>query len=194
MQNEKIINGLRIDPQIFTYKFTCRCIGGECCIYGVYTDYKEHEKILYIKNEIKALMDETQSKNEKDWFEEPEKDDDFESGIAVGTNIINNKCAFLDKHGLCTLQKLGLAKGEHKWEYKPLYCVLFPLVIYHGTLTIDDEHIDRLTYCNKNPNNEQTIFDSCKEELKFLLGEEGFKELEIYKAEYMSNLKKEQLV
>ena len=33
----KKINGILIDPQIFTYKFICNC-PGECCYYGVYTD------------------------------------------------------------------------------------------------------------------------------------------------------------
>ncbi|NCS88114.1 MAG: DUF3109 family protein, partial [Ignavibacteria bacterium] len=58
----------------------------------------------------------------KDWFEAPETDEDFESGVAVGTNVINGKCTFLDKNGLCSLQKLALEEGAHKWEYKPLYC------------------------------------------------------------------------
>lgn len=194
MEDYKVINGLRIDPLIFTFRFTCRCIGGECCNYGVFTDYKEYEKIISVKDEVIELMDESQSKNVDDWFEPPEKDEDFESGVAVGTNVINNKCAFLDKHGLCTLQKLGLEKGVHKWTHKPLYCVLFPLVVFEGALTVDDEHIDRLTSCNRNSSSNNTIFDSCKEELKYLLGESGFSELEEYRDEYLSSLKAKELV
>lgn len=194
MENFKTINGLKIDPLIFTFKFTCRCMGGECCNYGVYMDYKEHEKILSIKDEIIALMDESQSKNVDEWFEVPEKDNDFESGIAVGTNIINDKCTFLDEHGLCTLQKLGLSKGMHKWAYKPIYCVLFPLTIYQGALTVDDEHIDRLNSCNRYANEGLTIFDSCKEELKYFLGDSGFAELEKYREEYLNSLQSKELV
>ena len=190
----RTINGLKIDPLIFTFKFTCRCIGGECCQYGVYADFKEYEKILSVKDEIVELMDESQTKNVDDWFEAPEKDDDFESGIAVGTNIINDKCTFLDKHGLCTLQRLGLLKGVHKWTYKPIYCVLFPLTIYQGALTVDDEHIDRLNSCNKYANESHTIFDSCREELKFLLGEDGLSELEQYRDEYLTSSKSKELV
>lgn len=186
---EKYINGIKIDPIIFTFKFSCSCIGGECCIYGVYTDLKECEKILSIKDAIIEIMDETQSKNINDWFELPEKDDDFESGVAIGTNIVNKKCAFLDKSGLCTLQKLALAQGRHKWEYKPIFCVLFPLTIYQGTLTVDDEHIDRLNTCNKYAHENYTLFDSCKEELRFFFGEQGFAELEKYREEYLNNLK-----
>ena len=180
----KEINGIFIDPQIFTFKFACKC-AGECCNYGVYTDLKEHEMILGIKDKIIPLLDETQSKDIEDWFEEPEEDEDFESGIAVGTELVNDKCSFLDKNGLCTLQKLALMEGEYKWKYKPIYCVLFPLTIFEGSLTIDDEHIDRLKTCNVNPVIETSIYDACKEELLHFFGEENFAELENYKNEYL---------
>lgn len=184
---ELYINGIKIDPNIFTFKFGCRC-NGECCHYGVYTDLKEHENILAIKDKIIPLMDETQSKNISDWFEPAEEDDDFESGVAVGTEIVNEKCAFLDKNGLCVLQRLALEEGKHKWKYKPIYCVLFPLTIYQNTLTIDDEHIDRLSYCNKFPISDSSIFDACKEELEFFFGIEGFEELLRYKEEVLSQV------
>lgn len=184
---ELYIKGIKIDPNIFTFKFGCRC-NGECCHYGVYTDLKEHENILAIKDKIIPLMDETQSKNISDWFEPAEEDDDFESGVAVGTEIVNNKCAFLDKNGLCVLQRLAMDEGEHKWKYKPIYCVLFPLTIYQNTLTIDDEHIHRLSYCNKFPISDTSIFDACREELEFFFGEEGFKELLQYKEEILSQV------
>jgi Fe-S-cluster containining protein len=172
----KTVNGIKIDPNIFTFKFDCNC-KGECCYYGVYTDFNEYKKIISLVDDIIPLMDDTQSFNVKDWFEEPEKDEDFQSGIAVGTEIINGKCAFLDKDGLCVLQKLANIHKVHKWSYKPKYCILFPLTIYENTLTIDDEHIDRLKTCNKNLNVTTSIFDYCQEELKYIFGVEGFNEL-----------------
>jgi Fe-S-cluster containining protein len=181
----KEINGVYIDPQIFTFTFSCKC-GGECCNYGVYTDLKEHEYILSIKDKIIPLLDETQSKNINDWFEEPEEDEDFDSGVAVGTEIINGKCTFLDKNGLCTLQKLAMNEGAHKWKYKPIYCVLFPLTIFEGALTIDDEHIDRLRTCNNHSIKETSIFEACREELIHFFGQDKFIELENYKNEYLS--------
>lgn len=184
---EKYINGIKIDPSIFTFKFTCKC-GGECCLYGVFMDLKEAERIASIKDKVIGLMDETQSKDPKDWFETPEKDEDFESGIAVGTEIVNKKCSFLDKNGLCVLQRLADEEGKHKWEYKPMYCILFPLTIYENTLIIDDEHIDRLSSCNVNPIEEMSIFDACKEELRYIFGEENFAELEKYRDEYLSEI------
>ncbi len=183
----KKINGLYIDPKIFTYSFSCKC-SGECCYYGVYTDLKEHDKILEIKDRILPFFDESQSKDLTKWFEPPEEDEDFESGVAVGTEVINNKCSFLDKEGLCVLQKLAIQEGKHAWEYKPMYCVLFPLTIYEGALTIDDEHIDRLKTCNVEASNKKSIFDSCREELQYFFGNEKFAELEKYKNEYLSDL------
>ena len=183
----KKINGLYIDPKIFTYKFSCKC-SGECCYYGVYTDLKEHDKILEIKDKILPFFDETQSKDLTKWFEPPEDDEDFESGVAVGTEVINGKCTFLDKEGLCALQKLAILEGVHEWKYKPLYCILFPLTIYEGALTIDDEHIDRLKTCNVEPNNNKSIFDACREELIYFLGDKDFAELKKYREEYLNEI------
>jgi Fe-S-cluster containining protein len=183
----KEINGIKIDPAIFTFNFSCRC-GGECCNYGVYTDYKEYESILAIKDKIIPMLDESQPKDINLWFEAPEKDEDFESGMAVGTELYNGKCVFLDKNGLCTLQKLANSEGEHKWKYKPIYCILFPLTIYEGALTIDDDHINRLRTCNKNKPG-TTIFEACTEELIRFLGEKGYAELVEYREEYLNSLK-----
>lgn len=182
---EKRINNLKIDPRIFTLKFGCRC-NGECCYFGVYTDLKEHETIMAIKDKIIDAMDDTQTKNTKDWFEIPQKDEDFASGFAVGTELYKGKCVFLDKAGLCTLQKLAVAERKHKWAYKPTYCILFPFTVYEETFTIDDEHIERLSHCNKYPHDDATIYESCVEELRHFFGEEGFKQLEEFRMEYIS--------
>lgn len=190
---EKMINGMYIDPLIFTQKFVKTCdvciCSGECCYYGVYTDKSEHELIMSLKDRIIKSMDDSQTKDVEKWFEDPEPDDDFPSGIAVGTEVYNGKCVFLDRQGYCTLQKIAMEDGEFKWKYKPLYCILFPLVIFEGVLTVDDEHLDRMHYCNKPVNQISTVFDCCKNELKHVLGEEGFKELETYREEFFSKSK-----
>ena len=182
----KEINGIKIDPKIFSFSFSCKC-NGECCYYGVYTDLKEHDTILSIKDKIQELMDDSQTKDITKWFEPPEDDEDFESGVAVGTELFNDKCSFLDKDGLCTLQKLANKEGAYKWKYKPLYCILFPLTIYEGALTIDDDHINRLKICNKFPKEETSIFEACREELIYFFGEDGFAELDNYRKEYLDS-------
>ncbi len=191
---EKKINRLFIDPIIFTEKFVQCCDAnvcfGECCYYGVYADYKEYEAILQMKDKIIKMMDDSQTKDVSNWFEKPEKDNDFESGIAIGTEIYNGKCVFLDKLGFCTLQKIAMDETENWWKYKPLYCILFPLVICEGALTIDDGHMNSMHYCSKMENQSSTIYDSCKEEIKYLLGEEGFKEIEKYRIEFLTKQNK----
>lgn len=189
---EKKINGYYIDPAIFTFKFVKACdvciCSGECCYYGVYTDLKEYDLIMKIKDRLIKSMDHSQTTDTKKWFEQPEEDEDFESGVAVGTELHNGKCVFLDRQGFCTLQKIAMEDGEFKWKYKPLYCILFPLVIYEGAVTIDDEHLDRMHYCNKPENQDSTIFDCCTEELEYLLGKDGYKELCSYREEYLNSL------
>ena len=182
----KEINGIKIDPKIFSFSFSCKC-NGECCYYGVYTDLKEHDTILSIKDKIQELMDDSQTKDITKWFEPPEDDEDFESGVAVGTELFNDKCSFLDKDGLCTLQKLANKEGAYKWKYKPLYCILFPLTIYEGALTIDDDHINRLKICNKFTKEETSIFEACREELIYFFGEDGFAELDNYRKGYLDS-------
>ncbi|MEW6508108.1 MAG: DUF3109 family protein [Bacteroidota bacterium] len=199
MQNkfEKKINGLYIDPQIFTAKFVKACDArnccGECCYYGVYTDKKEYEKIISMKDRIIRAMDDSQIKDPSKWFEEPEVDPDFESGIAVGTEIYNGKCVFLDKQGYCTLQKMAVEEREFKWKYKPLYCILFPLVIFEGALTIDDEHIERMHYCSVKQNQKVSFFEHSRDEIRFLLGEKGFEELLQYRDEILNSIKEEKI-
>jgi hypothetical protein len=185
-ENSIIVNNIKIDPIIFTFKFQCKCTG-ECCHYGVYTDLKEYKTILESKDRIIPLMDETQDKDFNNWFEEPEEDEDFESGVAVGTCIHNNKCVFLDKDGLCVLQRLALKEGVDQWKYKPHYCILFPFTIYENILTIDDEHLERLKTCNNQEHQHIFLFDHCQDELKHLFGESGYLELEKYRKEYLKN-------
>ncbi|MFI5237868.1 MAG: DUF3109 family protein [Ignavibacteriales bacterium] len=183
----KKINGILIDPLIFTYKSYCSCVG-DCCYHGVYTDYKEYQYILSIQDKIKEIMDETQSRDVESWFEAPQKDDDFESGIAVGTEVINGKCTFLDKNGLCSLQKLALKEGEFKWKHKPLYCVLFPLTVFEGVLSIDTEDNGEIPYCKNGSKTGLTFYEAYTEELKHLFGDDGFLELENYREEYLKEI------
>jgi hypothetical protein len=189
---EKKIGKYYIDPSIFTFEFVNCCdvsiCGGECCYYGVYTDYKEYETILSVKDRIIQSMDDSQTKDINKWFEPPEEDEDFDSGKAVGTEVYNRKCVFLDKQGYCTLQKIAIEDGEFKWKYKPLYCILFPLVIYNGAIMVDTDHLKRLHYCSIKKNQVSTIFECCRNELKHLLGEEGFAELEDYRTEYLNEI------
>lgn len=189
---EKVIKGIKIDPKIFTRPFIRGCdiaiCSGECCRWGVYVDKYEMEAILENKDLVKKYMDETQTQDETKWFEPLEEDSDFASGYCAGTELYNDKCVFLDKRGYCTLQKMAMAENEYKWKYKPIYCVLFPLMVFEGVLCIDEEHLERQSYCSKAINQTSTVFEACKEEIIHLLGQDGYEELCQYKAEYEKSL------
>jgi hypothetical protein len=184
-----IINGLKIDPKIFTRKFVQCCdiskCCGVCCSTGVYADKLEYENILSIKDRIIDSMDETQPKNEDAWFSEPISDIDFPSGIKIGINHSNAKCVFQDKNAVCTIQKLSKELTGDPWKYKPYYCIIFPLVDEDKTLTIDNYHLKRIKYCGLKEEYTSTIFEACRCELEYALGSDGLEKLVDYYEQFI---------
>ena len=191
------INGMKIDPVIFTQGFVPGCnisiCSGQCCNWGVYMDRDFEPVIMKFENQIKDVMDEHQLKDTSKWFEkELEEDTDFPSGYAIGTELYINsqgitQCVFKDKRGYCSLQVMAVENGLHKWEIKPKYCIMYPLTIIDNVLTVDNDHSERLDYCgiHKKENYTQTVFDAMTEEIKFIIGADGYDFLnEHYKKNY----------
>lgn len=197
--NEFIVyNELKIDPVIFTQGFVPGCnVGicdGQCCDWGVYMDKEFQSVIMKYENEIKEVMDEFQFKDSQKWFEkELEEDSDFPSGYAVGTEMYINsrgttQCVFKDKNNFCSLQVMALKKQKHKWEIKPMYCILYPLTIVGNVLTYDNHHSKRLDYCGMHhPENfTQSVFEAMSEEIKYVIGQDAFDFMNDY---FMKNFK-----
>jgi hypothetical protein len=152
----------------------CRC-SSTCCSGGVYVDRSERDVILAHRDVIAKEMDETQDPNPAKWFEAEEMDDpDFPSGKCVGTEVVNDKCVFLDKAGRCAIQLAAVNKGLHKWALKPLFCVLFPIEITNGVVGFDDMLQEQESCCSVQPEFEIPFFEGCREELEHLVGKEGF--------------------
>lgn len=152
----------------------CNCTS-QCCEGGVWLDLKERDIILGQKDLIKHQMDETQSTDEHSWFDDEVMDDgDFPSGKAASTQVINDKCAFLDKLGRCSIQVAAVAAGEHKWKWKPLYCILFPVEVGGNVVSFDPMLQGDETCCTISAEFETPLFVACKEELTHLLGEDGY--------------------
>lgn len=190
-------NGMKIDPVIFEQGFVKGCdmsvCSGQCCNWGVYMDRDFQPLIMKYESEIINVMDEFQPKDCSKWFEnELEEDSDYPSGYAIGTELYVNsngttQCVFKDKNHFCSLQVMAMGKGIHKWEIKPKYCIMYPMTIVDNVLTCDIEHSERLDYCgaSHHENFTQTVFEAMTEEIKFILGEEGFNFLnEHYKNNY----------
>jgi len=190
------VKGLKVDELIFTQGFVQYCdiskCGGGCCHSGVYADVKEYESILQHKNEIMAVMDETQDKDVSTWFDGEYIDDtDFPSGRATGTNVhtrdggisgFTEGCVFLDKRHFCSIQVAAAEQGLHRWAWKPMYCILFPITIVEGIMTYDDSHSEDLNHCGPQgaQNYVHSVYESMQEELKHFLGEEEFAKLDAY--------------
>jgi len=196
------VRGFKVDKLIFTQRFVHHCdidkCGGGCCHSGVYADTKEYENILKHKDDIIAVMDETQIKDPSKWFDgEWIEDPDFPSGRATGTQVhdrdggiseFNEGCVFLDKCHFCSIQVAAVANGLHRWAWKPTYCIMFPITVVGGTLTYDNSHSVDLNYCGPEAGNHvHYVYEAMKEELQDLLEEKDFAKLEQY---YQDNKKR----
>ncbi len=170
---------LRIDPIVFTKAFELHCsmgnCNGRCCAEGVLVDVSEKENILRHADLIRRYLEPGMEHDPAKWFDGmPEPDPDFPSGWCEGTAAKARGCVFLDRRGLCTLQKAATAEGMHKFALKPFYCVAYPLTVDGGVLTTEDpDFTNRPQCCSTCPDGALTIFDVCAEELTFMLGEHG---------------------
>jgi hypothetical protein len=152
----------------------CSC-SSACCEGGVYIDVRERDVITAHRSLIARHMDQTQTTDPSQWFEaEVAEDQDFPSGQCVGTNVINDKCAFLDGAGRCCLQKAAVAEGMHKWAIKPFFCVLYPIEISGDIVSFDEMLQDEETCCTIGTSFDVPLFQACREELVHVVGEEGY--------------------
>jgi len=195
-------NGIQIDPIIFTQGFVPGCnikiCHGQCCNWGVYMDKDFKDVIMKFENEIKDVMDDSQTKDTDKWFEkELEQDEDFPSGYAIGTELYitpgnTTQCVFKDRRGFCSIQVAAVKHNMHKWAFKPKYCIMYPLTIIDNVLTYDDEHSTKLDYCGitKKQNFSQTVFEAMTEEIVFILGADGYNYLNEYFQKHYKHKKK----
>jgi hypothetical protein len=153
---------------------------GHCCLHGVYISLPERDKILEYADRVQEMMDGTQTTDTSEWFESDVLEDhDFPGGFCVGTAIHRDKCAFLNRDGLCVLQllepDLELAPGE---RLKPFYCRLFPLVTMDDRLEFDDLCDGVRPCCTLAADGRSRAIDAYAVELTEVLGEDGFNELQ----------------
>jgi hypothetical protein len=156
----------------------CSCTSA-CCEGGVYIDLHEREVIMAHRDIITKQMDATQTTDPSLWFEPEVTDDaDFPSGQCVGTQVVNDKCAFLDGAGRCALQKAAVAEGMHRWAIKPLFCILYPIEISAGIVAFDEMLQDEEDCCTIGKSFDVPLFEACREELVHIVGEEGYTAME----------------
>ena len=160
---------------------------GYCCYDGVYVSAAEEQKLQeIIKN------------HPNDFSESPEYY--FEYGNwhdrAIGRktktrpfNYTNDfpkhfnqtKCIFADNMGLCILQKIAIRENIHEWSYKPMACIMFPLVVRSGKIVPppnrnqpDDYYIDttypgfiNCLYCGQDCDDGKNWRDVLRQEIEY---------------------------
>lgn len=151
-----------------------------CCIYGAWVDKLHAKDILKHADLISPFMN-AGHQSPASWFDGQEETDDHAlSGLVVHTTIVPNpshyggtSCIFLRADHRCALQVAAEANQEHKWRFKPFYCVLHPLDLDdEGRITLDE--IDLLVKepasCLRANHKKAPLTEIFQEELEYLLG------------------------
>lgn len=159
----------KIDPLVFTAKFPHRCdlaaCGSKCCAHGVWTDREESREILAHQELFKPWV-RPEAADPVCWFGVSEPDEDCPSGVAVETQAIGGACAlFHPDHG-CAIQKGAIEAGYDGWRFKPRFCIMFPLVVTGGLLTVDEDM--KMLWCMQPENRTRPILSAVEAEVRKL--------------------------
>jgi len=167
------IDRFRVDPRLFSARFPEGCrpevCRSRCCRYGVWADLREMEQILAHRRLFLPYL-RPEARDPALWFGRREPDPDCPSGTAVETVTIGDACAFFNPAHGCALQKGAAAAGLHEWRFKPRFCVMFPLVLTGGELTVDEEM--KSLWCMKEQNRTHPILHAVRREVFYLFGHE----------------------
>jgi hypothetical protein len=191
------IRGIRVDPRLLEPRPVQRCgpayCWGRCCAYGVWVRVEQRDEILHHAELVQRVLP-PDRRDPSRWFDpEPEWDDTPPAGYWVGTTVIENpnhpvgqSCIFLLDDGRCGLQVAAVEAGMHPWALKPFHCALYPLTLWEGQLILDDENeLYAEASCQQPAETARPLFMVFDQEVKWVLGEEGFQTLlELYRARY----------
>jgi len=164
---------MKIDPLVFVAKFPHRCIlercKSRCCQGGVWADLAERDLILRNADLFLPYV-RPEARDPSAWFGETTADPDCPSGTAVETNVSGDYCIlFHPDHG-CALQKAAVELGRHEWEFKPRFCIMFPLVVSEGVLTVDEDMEE--VWCMNHENRTHPIITAVEKEVNHLFPED----------------------
>src|SRR5215831_6376308 len=187
-----IIRGQVVDRGMLASLSTTRCRLEECqsycCSGGVYIHTSQVDDILAHKELIIPHLP-PDRQDPALWFDgKIEPDLDYpEAGPCMGTGVVQDPthptgttCIFLTSDRRCALQTASIAAGEHPWRFKPFYCALHPLEIIGGALKLadDNELYKEGGNCQRPAGELIPVYALFDVETKFVLGEEGYAELE----------------
>lgn len=180
-----------INPRMFLSEPMVRCKLHECqaacCIYGVWIDSSEAEKLLQFADLIKAELPEDR-KDPEGWFDGREDADEFSvSGRVIHSRVVDSKkhyggtaCVFLLDDHKCAIQTAAVKAGMDPWALKPFYCILHPLDLDEkGRITLDDTGLllDEPGSCLRPSPIPVPLLLTFEPELRYFLGDSKYEEL-----------------
>lgn len=189
-----IINGRRVSRGLLAARPMRRCELVECqsycCSGGVYIHTRQADDILAHQELIQPHLP-PERRDPALWFAGDEGlDTDWpEAGHATATTVVpdpthpaGQTCIFLlPESRWCALQTAGIASGQHPWRFKPFYCALHPLGLDDGVLQLVEQsemYLDGGS-CNRSTDGSLIpVYRLFEPEVKLVLGEEGYAELD----------------
>jgi hypothetical protein len=184
---------LRISPRLLKSEPLRRCRLEECqaacCLHGAWVDLAEIEDILAHAKLITPQMP-TGAEQPWEWFDERLEVDQYAISGKVGhTRVLRNEnhyggtaCIFLRPDYKCALQVTADREGLHPWRFKPFYCILHPLDLDgKGNITLDETKsmLSESGSCLRHAAKSIPLIETFAEELSYLLGEKGYRELKM---------------
>jgi len=148
-----------------------------CCLHGVWLDPGEKEDILRNVEMILPHMP-ADRHDPAAWFGDQEEPDDFfPSGRVLPTTVRSNpdhyggtECVFLRPDWLCALQTASAAAGGDPWRWKPFHCIIHPITIEDGQLTLasDEELRAEAGGCFREGDRNARMSEHLAGEIEFL--------------------------
>lgn len=159
-----------VDPEVFTLRYFGACMACDfchdsCCQHGCDVNLDEREKILAVKDELKAFVDAPPER----WFgDEIEEDPEVPTGRVVRTTTEHGSCVFKSKTSRgCGIHALALKTGRDYHQLKPMVCWMFPVSWDQKVLKPSDDVKDGLVCAGGG----LTLYEAARDELRVVFGD-----------------------
>jgi len=182
---------LNYNPRMLDSEPMIRCQIHECqaacCLYGVWIDWDEVQKI---KDNAALIIPEMPEdwRDPDTWFDGREDmDRHAPTGKVIHSRVVENPrhyggsaCVFLRADHKCALQTAASRSGRHPWAFKPFYCILHPLDLdEEGRITLDETDLllDEPGSCLRPSKIRIPLAVTFEPELRYFMGEEAYQRL-----------------
>jgi Fe-S-cluster containining protein len=176
----------RVDPRIWTESFFTACMSctfchDSCCQYGARVDMRWIERTMSRADALEAALGIPRGDWLQDWIE---PDNDYAGGHFKRTQVVDDKCIFLNRQGRgCLLHKFALDNGLDVRDVKPMVCNTFPVLWEEGVLNPALEVLERELVC-LGPGG--SLYRSARTELAYYFGAELVQELDALEARILA--------